>query len=261
MLRPWFAAPGAVNPAPLADRSLIVRFKGDLTADKLTRMYRAADTSAGAVDVISADLLKWDVPAGKSVADFADSLEYTGQVEYAEPNYLRQLAAYTPPAYVEPNDPAYADERTMELSSGGTLLESYRAAKSWWLRDVHAVAPSGGNAWKIGYTGTNISGKYPLRVDGSEFKVAVIDTGIYLDHPDRSPYMVPAATTSCPWIRRWSETRSTRTARSRRSRTEAASLGRSPHPQATGRGRSGLRTIRWSARTRSTGATASPMTT
>jgi hypothetical protein len=187
--------PGAVNPAPLADRSLIVRFKGDLTADKLSRVYRAADTSAGAVEVIGAEVLKWDVPAGQSVAGFADSLEYTGQVEYAEPNYLRQLAGYTPPAYVEPNDPAYADERTMTLSNnGGSVLESYDAAKSWWLRDIHAVAPSGSSAWKIGYTGTDISGKYPLRVDGTKFKVAVIDTGIYLDHPDASPYMIAGST-------------------------------------------------------------------
>jgi hypothetical protein len=191
--------PGAVNPAPLADRSLIVRFKGDLTADRLSSVYRAADTSAGAVEVIGAEVLKWHVPAGQSVAGFADSLEYTGQVEYAEPNYLRQLAGYTPPAYVEPNDPAYADERTMTLSTNtGTLLESYDAAKSWWLRDIHAVAPTGSNAWRIGYTGADISGKYPLRVDGSEFKVAVIDTGVYLDHPDRSLNMIPGSVDYVP---------------------------------------------------------------
>ena len=248
-------APSAVNPAPLADRSLIVRLKGDLTADKLTRMYRAADTSAGAVDVVSADVLKWDVPAGRVRRRLRRHARVHG------PGRVRRAQLPAPARRLHSarvrraKRPGVRDETNHgALQTAGHWPSPYRAAKSWWLQRRACVAPSGGNAWRIGYTGANISGKYPLRVDGSEFKVAVIDTGVYLDHPDRSPYMVPGSDDFVPvdpsrGQRRVRPERQGREGLARQLRRRASS--RASAGNGTGHARAS-RTTRWSARTRST---------
>ncbi len=181
-----------------AEDSVIVRMKGAVTADKLSEVYRATDSSAGAVTPMRGDLLTWEVPPGESTTQFAEDLERTGKIEYAEPNYVRQLAAYTPPAYEEPDDPAYRHTGTLTVTYGGVVAERYAHAESWWLRSIAAVSPAGPNAWKTGYTGADTTGKYPLRADGSAFKVAVLDSGLYLDHPDRSANMVAGSADVTP---------------------------------------------------------------
>ena len=46
------------------------------------------------------------------------------------------------------------------------------------------------DVWRIGYTGSQVAEKYPLRADGARFKVGVIDTGLYTTHPDRGANMI-----------------------------------------------------------------------
>ncbi|NTU71815.1 MAG: S8 family serine peptidase [Coriobacteriia bacterium] len=192
----FYARLRVLTSSPVADNTVIVRLKGTLTPGKLKDLYRSVDTSAGAVDVVRGDVLSIDVPAGESITDFAEKVEATGEVRYAEPNFMRQ-PAYTPPAYTEPNDPAYLAGGHMTVTNrGGT--EYYDDPRSWWLRDIQAVGPTGTGAWELGYTGPDITGKYPLRASGSAVKVAVIDTGLYTDHPDRGDNMVGAGSDFTP---------------------------------------------------------------
>lgn len=178
----------------VADNRLLVRLKGRVTADKLARIYRSAETSAGAIGTMRGGLLLWRVPKGHSRADFAARLKGTGHVAYAVPNYVRQLAGYTPPAFAAPNDPAYLDTQDWGYPNGvGGWLESYSDAKGWWIRDVSGVP-----AWQKGYTGPDISGKHPLRSGGDGFKVGVVDTGVYLSHADRSSFMVTGSVDYAP---------------------------------------------------------------
>ena len=161
----------------VADNTVIVQLKDGGSAESLAEVYDAVDTSAGAVSVIRGDVLSFQVPAGETITGFAEKLEDTGEVTYAEPNFVRTLAGYTPPAFVEPNDPAYLDTVTMGYSNSS---DTYPRAKSWWIRNIKGV-----EAWRKGYTGPDTLGKYPLRSAGTSFKVAVIDTGFYADHPDK----------------------------------------------------------------------------
>ena len=194
-IRPASASPvsiatssASVETTPLADNRVIVGLKGPVTADKLTRIYGSADTSAGAVGVLRGDTLTWHAPSGTDPAQFAKRLDDTGLVAYASPNYLRQPTGYTPPSFTQPNDPAYADTRAWGYRNDADTAwtEKFPAAQAWWLRDVNAVKSSsaGSSAWPKGYTGPDITGKHPLRADGSSIKVAVIDTGFYFSHPD-----------------------------------------------------------------------------
>ena len=162
------------SPARIRKGHVIVRLKDTPTADRLRRVYASADTSAGAVRVLRAETLLWRVPKNVSEEEFAARLSASAEVEYAEPDYLRQLAGYTPPAYAAPNEPLYA------LSPNPTAR--YRYPYSWWLRDIGAPA-----MWQQAYTGPDVVGKYPLRADGDAFKVAVLDTGFWLNAPDAHP--------------------------------------------------------------------------
>jgi hypothetical protein len=176
-------AEGPSKPA-LADDRVLVQLKGPVTADKLTRVYQSADTSAGAVRVVRGDTLAFNTPSDSTPQQFAKQLVASGEIKYASPNYVRYPTSYTPPTFTQPNDPAYTSSSSWAYRAGGVTYGRYPAAMSWWIRDVRAVRPSGTSAWPIGYTGSSITGKHPLRADGSAFKVAVIDTGLYSDHPD-----------------------------------------------------------------------------
>jgi hypothetical protein len=182
------AAPGTLNahgsrPAP--PKRVIVRFKSTPTKSVLSATARSADTSAGTVRNLSHGAVTWRVPPGRSAEKFAADLEASGKVEYAVPDYERQLVAYTPPAYVTPNDEYYIDAQTdYAYYTDGTVAAKYPFALSWWLRAVHAA-----DAWQQAYTGADIVGKYPLRADVASFTVAVIDSGLYV-HPDNQANVV-----------------------------------------------------------------------
>jgi hypothetical protein len=184
----------------LADDRVIVSFKGGATAEKLSRVYRETHTSASAVSVLRGDTLTWRTPTGVDPRDFAKQLMATGEVANASPNYLRYPVGYTPPSYVVPNDTAFKDSHTWQISGNGTVYEKYPWAKSWWIRNVNAVGSlsQATNAWPRGYTGPAIVGKYPLRASGSAIKVAVIDTGFYFNHPDAGTHFERGSADATP---------------------------------------------------------------
>jgi len=169
------ASAGASAVPPTTERLIkgrvIVRLKGPATPSALRRLARSAGTSVAAASVLHGNTLLWRVPVGVSEEEFGRRLEESDDVAYAELDYNRQLAAvYTPPAYTPPNEVAF-------LEIGGKPQFPYW--RSWWLRDIKAP-----QMWEQAYTGPTVLGKYPLRGSGTEFKVAVLDTGLWPDHPD-----------------------------------------------------------------------------
>ncbi len=150
---------------------VIVKLTGEATPSALKRVAKSAGTSVGAVSVLHGNTVLWRVPPGVSEAEFGRRLEESSEIAYAEPDYNRQLAVvYTPPAYTAPNEAAYTE-------LGPSARFPYW--RSWWLRDIKAT-----QMWEQAYTGPAVQGKYPLRASGRDFKVAVLDTGLWPDHPD-----------------------------------------------------------------------------
>lgn len=163
-----------------APTRVLVRMKSAPTAESLESVGRSAQASTKHARTKSHDRVEWTVPAGRTAEEFANELMESGKVEYAVPSYTRRILAYTPPSYVSPNDPAFIDSWTATfLNSRGKVFEKYPYAFSWWLRDIRAP-----QAWALGYTGSDVTGRYPLRASGAAFTVAVLDTGLYSSHED-----------------------------------------------------------------------------
>lgn len=160
---------------PESTGRLIVRMKGATPAEKVARLKADAGVSAEQVRKLNADQYSVRPNAGQSLAALQARLEASDQVAYAEPDYIRHLT-YTPASYVAPNDPAFNDSSTYTSNTGGT----YANGKSWWLRSVGIS-----DVWPAVFTGPAIANRYPVRADASAFKIGVIDTGFYLNHPDR----------------------------------------------------------------------------
>ena len=111
-------------------------------------------------------------PSGKSDKQFLQELNSSPSIEFAEPNYIRQVSAYAVP----PNDPGYTS--TQMFSWGGPWVVG---AKSWWMRDANA-----NSGMDIASLWSSLeASSFPARASGSAIKVAVIDTGFYMDHPDK----------------------------------------------------------------------------
>lgn len=107
------------------------------------------------------------VPSNEDALLYAYKLSMDPAVEYAEPQYIYQLL-YTVP----PNDPDYTNSETW--STGGV---NYSNAKSWWLRNQSMTT-----IWE---DLNNSVSNYPPRAEGADIKVAVIDSGFYMNHPDK----------------------------------------------------------------------------
>jgi hypothetical protein len=169
----------AAATAAVASDRVLVRLKGSATRIALADVAGRARTNTNGVRSKTHGRLEWTVPKGRSAEAFAKQLVDSGEVAYAVPSYIRKLTSYTPPTYTSPNDAAFIDSRTWYGYDGSTLIEKFPFGKSWWLREVRAP-----NAWAVGYTGPSITGKYPLRAEGSRFTVAVLDSGLYSEHED-----------------------------------------------------------------------------
>lgn len=172
----------SATSAPIATGRILVRLKGSSAPSALDSVAKSVHTTRSGISDVRHGRLEWGVPKGRSAEAFAKELVDSGKVEYAVPDYARQLVGYTPPSYSSPNDPFFTDTQTSRGYSDVSLthlIELYPSAASWWLRDVQAP-----QAWAEGYTGPSIVGKYPLRASGSAFTVAVLDAGLYSTHPD-----------------------------------------------------------------------------
>ncbi|MHB1452199.1 MAG: S8 family peptidase, partial [Coriobacteriia bacterium] len=115
------------------------------------------------------------VRAGSDPARTLAALRANPAVEWAEPDYVRELLVdYTS----APNDPDFLDQTLLQPT--GMYLEH---ARSWYLRGPGSI--SADTVWP--YLAPAPVKSYGARAAASEFPVAVIDSGFYMDHPDKGP--------------------------------------------------------------------------
>jgi hypothetical protein len=150
-------APPTVPKAPVDSRLVIVRAKP------------GADVSAlvGTVKPEHGDYVL-QVPAGKTTASYTAELAGTGAFEYATTNQV----AYPLDYIANPNDPDFKSA----ASFGGIAHW-----KSWWERGTGS--PNFDQVWQYLKPDGNAFA-YDARVTSGTVKVAVIDTGFYMNHPD-----------------------------------------------------------------------------
>jgi len=164
------AAPSAVapiTPAPADTGLVIVRPK-------------AGHSVAGVKDSDGTYVLR--APKGKSGAAYAAELVKAGDVEYAVPNYVRHVTAYT----TIPNDPDFTNASNW-TTTDGSVSTLVAHAKSWWARGAGSANFDG--VWaELTPDGNSVA--YHARATADQVKVGVIDTGYYMDHPDRGANIV-----------------------------------------------------------------------
>ena len=159
------AAVGAARAGEPQSVGVLVRFKDPASAPLAARLLSAVTSSSAAPTDRTRGLFAFRTPSTESAELYSAKLMIeSSAVAYAEPNYVRHIEAYTPPT-----DPDFTNSATWNDGSG-----YYLGAKHWWLDAM--TAPS---AWSVGQGTT-----YPVRASASDMKVAVLDTGIYLNHAE-----------------------------------------------------------------------------
>lgn len=156
--------------------SVIVQFKAAPTAGAKRRIAAAYGISAEDLSHgVNARQLSIIVPEGQTADGLIAQLAQDPDVLAADRNYVRRVSDVA----VAPNDPDYALATSM--SSAGV---TYANARSWWLR------ASGSNTAAFWSNYNNAAGAFPVRAAADVFKVAVIDTGFYMNHPDKGANIV-----------------------------------------------------------------------
>jgi len=141
----------APTPAYRSDRILVMPKSNDATnglfllQSTLQFQVLRSFPRLGGLQVVS-------VPEGESVPRLIETFEQSGLVDYAEPDFLRQLD-------LSPNDQRYTN---------GTLWGLHNTGQSDGVVDADIDAPEG---WDVRFSASNIV-------------VAVIDTGIRRTHED-----------------------------------------------------------------------------
>ena len=118
-------------------------------------------------------------PKGTSTQQLVATLQADPAVEFASPNYIRHVSAYSS----NPNDTYFQDMTQFDL---GGRPSPYAPDRSWWLR------ANGLNITPVWGALANSISNYGPRSDPSAFKVGVIDTGFYMSHEDRGSNIVAA---------------------------------------------------------------------
>jgi len=120
------------------------------------------------------------IRAGSSPARTLAALRANPAVEWAEPDYIREVTLdYTS----TPNDPDFRDETFLQSS---TMQLAH--ARSWYLRGKGSIYAS--DVWP--YLAPAAVQQYGARASASAFRVAVIDSGFYMTHPDKGSNIVAA---------------------------------------------------------------------
>jgi hypothetical protein len=136
------------------------------------RVAAGGSLSAAALEKAqAAPPVVYDVPAGSTAEAYAALLMATGDYEYAAPDFIRTLDAYT----ALPNDPDFRDNAWWSFS--GVAVPR---AKSWPLRGA------GSSNFDLTWADLAVDGTaYHARATAAQVPVAVIDSGFYMTHPDK----------------------------------------------------------------------------
>jgi serine protease len=169
----------AAVPEDLSNARVIVKYRTD---SAMMRVLSARSTSAAGVQPLHAATLsqRLSLPltdgrvlgsrtqslqgAGLSSAQLAQRLAALPDVEWAVPDERRSIAAV-------PNDPYLGSGQTGSLPPAG----------QWYLRAPTAALPSAINA----------AGAWDITTGSPALAVAVLDTGVRLDHPDLAGKLLP----------------------------------------------------------------------
>jgi len=149
ILYPISAYPGTQHTAQYAPGEILVKFKKGLSKEHTERIHRSRGFKvAGRLKRVPIDRIK--IPDGWSVEEAVSFYRADPDVEYAEPNYIRQ-------AFKTPNDPYFTELWGLHNTgqTGGTEDADIDAPEAW---DIH--------------------------IDCSGVVIAVLDTGADLDHED-----------------------------------------------------------------------------
>ena len=133
-----------VNGAECLSDEIIVKFKDNVSDGTVAYTLDAMEIEVEQ-ELPADDLVVAEVPVGETVESYIETMEELPEVEYAQPNFIYRLEDY---------------------ESDATSVNDPYAYGQWYLNTIGAYA-----AWDITKGSPNI-------------KVAVIDTGIDLDHPD-----------------------------------------------------------------------------
>jgi hypothetical protein len=145
---------------------VIVRFKQPSAAPLAAQLLSAVSGTTATATDRTRGLFSFRTPDTEDAELYAVKLMLAAPgIDYAEPNYVRHVATYT-----APTDPDFVDDSTWMTNS----VDEYPNGMHWWLDALKAPA-----AWALGQGDT-----YPVHGATNDVKIAVIDTGIYLDHPD-----------------------------------------------------------------------------
>jgi serine protease len=176
---PRLPALAASVPDDLSNARVIVKYRADST---MMRVLSARSTSAAGAQPLHAATLsqRLSLPladghvlgsrtqslrgAGLSSAQLAQRLAALADVEWAVPDERRGIAAV-------PNDPYFGTGQTGALPPTG----------QWYLRAPTAALPSAINA----------VGAWDITTGSPALTVAVLDTGVRLDHPDLAGKLLP----------------------------------------------------------------------
>lgn len=180
--RPYAAAtiPVLAPVSPVASTSAAASDDSGLVIVK-PRAGRSITSLAGARNM-RRGIYVLPAPKGQTGADYAATLARDPNVEYAVPDYIRHVLAYT----ATPNDPDFTNATSRSFTWGG-VTAMLAHAKSWWLRGTGS--PNFDAVWPY-LTPDGAAVAYDARATGAQVKVAVIDTGFYFNHADKGSSIV-----------------------------------------------------------------------
>jgi uncharacterized repeat protein (TIGR02543 family) len=138
--------------ADCVDDQIIVKFKETVSEERVANTLDSVESGA-LQQLPSENLVVSEVPEGETVESFIETMEAMPEVEYAQPNYIYTLSE---PGHI--SGPA--------ASRPAAAVNDPYAGHQWYLNKIRAY-----DAWNITMGSPGV-------------RVAVLDTGVDIDHPD-----------------------------------------------------------------------------